>query len=186
MHGDHFTFYSEADSPWNTQSHTTNASVVDTPSNVSAFTGPEQTIIPPADNNSDEFEGSDTIGVDDSRTLFSLQRSPTIIRRGSHATELLHTNTIAIPPVKRCFRCNKCSSSFLDGHQLRNHMRNQHTRYPCTKVGCGAEYRHRKSLWQHQKEKHELKKYECDQCAYTSGRVGNLKRHKAKMHIEDG
>lgn len=67
-------------------------------------------------------------------------------------------------------------------HQLNNHDRNEHKRFPCTFQACAMEYRHYKSLWQHQREVHKQFKLECDKCDYTTGREWNLKRHKANKH----
>jgi hypothetical protein len=66
----------------------------------------------------------------------------------------------------------------------RNHVHNTHKRYFCTMPDCHSKYRHPKSLWQHQKETHKQIRFDCDRCAYTSGRVWNLRRHKRKKHGE--
>ncbi|KAF2873013.1 hypothetical protein BDV95DRAFT_593395 [Massariosphaeria phaeospora] len=77
---------------------------------------------------------------------------------------------LTIPPAQRPFNCTKCSARYVEHRQLKNHIRNAHSQHVCVADGCRATYRHAKSLWQHQQEKHK------------GIREWNLKRHVAKKH----
>ena len=80
------------------------------------------------------------------------------------------------------YKCEKCEASYKHKESLYNHTRSKHEGICYSCRYCGYKATKQNHLKKHQESAHEGVIYSCDQCAYQASHQGNLKTHKKSVH----
>ena len=80
------------------------------------------------------------------------------------------------------YKCEKCEASYKHKESLYNHTRSKHEGICYSCRYCGYKATKQNHLKKHQESAHEGVIYSCDQCAYQASHHGNLKTHKKSVH----